>query len=283
MQEALDQPEKINSMTRTIFIILSIVLLASCRSTRKIQTAIGKKDSLIVINPAELKKNDTLRMIHSTLEKINANRINYTTFSAKLNVDYKGGDGKNYDVNANIRMYKDSAIWISANAILGIEAMRVLITKDSVKLLNKLNKTYTARSVDYLQEVTALPLDLATVQDLIIGNPVFLDTNIVAYSKGDNIISLLSLGRWFKNLLTLTESDLTLKHSKLDDADVTRNRTAELVYGDYENKKGFPFSTKRKISIAEKNKLEIKLEFKQYDFNTEVSFPFSVPKNYTPD
>lgn len=283
MREALDQPEKIKCMTKTIFIILSIALLASCRSTRKIQTAIGKKDSLIVINPSDLKKNDTLKMIHSTLEKINANRINYTSFTAKLNVDYKGGDGKNYDVNANIRMYKDSAIWISANAILGIEAMRVLITKDSVKLLNKLNKTYTARSVDYLQEVTALPLDLSTVQDLIIGNPVFLDTNIVAYSKGDNVISLLSLGRWFKNLLTLTESDLTLKHSKLDDADITRNRTAELTYGDYENKKGFPFSTKRKISIAEKNKLEIKLEFKQYDFNTEVSFPFSVPKNYTPD
>ena len=283
MREALGQPEKIKCMTRIIFIILSIALLTSCRSTRKIQNAIGKKDSLIVINPADLKKNDTLRMIHSTLEKINANRINYTSFTAKLNVDYKGGDGKNYDVNANIRMYKDSAIWISANAILGIEAMRVLITKDSVKLLNKLNKTYTARSVDYLQEVTALPLDLATVQDLIMGNPVFLDTNIVAYSKGDNVISLLSLGRWFKNLLTLTESDLTLKHSKLDDADVTRNRTAELSYGDYENKKGFPFSTKRKISIAEKNKLEIKLEFKQYDFNTEVSFPFSVPKNYTPD
>jgi hypothetical protein len=51
------------------------------------------------------------------------------------------GDGKNYDVNATMRMYKDSAIWLSANAVLGIEAMRVLITKDSVKLLNKLDKT----------------------------------------------------------------------------------------------------------------------------------------------
>ena len=71
-------------------------------------------------------------------------------------------------------MYKDSAIWLSANAILGIEAMRVLITRDSVKLLDKLNKVYTARSVDYLQDLTSLPLDLPTLQDLIIGNAVFV-------------------------------------------------------------------------------------------------------------
>jgi hypothetical protein len=177
-------------------------------------------------------------------------------------------------------MQKDSAIWISANAILGIEAIRAIITKDSVKIIDKLNKTYTARSVDYLQEVTALPMDLKTIQDLLIGNPVFLDSNVVSYSKANNAIALLSLGRWFKNLLTISESDKLIQRSKLDDVDITHNRTAELTYTDYENKKGVPFATKRRIYIAEKKKLDIKLDFKQYDFNGEVSFPFSIPKNY---
>jgi hypothetical protein len=122
-----------------------------------------------------------------------------------------------------------------------------------------------------------------TLQDLIIGNAVFLDTNIVSYSSGNNVISLLSVGEWFKNLLTLDESDKKLLHSKLDDRDISRNRTADLTYGDYENKKGMPFSTERRITIAEKNRLDIKLEFKQYDFNQEVSFPFSIPKNYEHD
>jgi hypothetical protein len=139
---------------------------------------------------------------------------------------------------------------------------------------------YTARSVDYLQEVTALPLDLATVQDLIVGNPVFLDSNVVSYSTSGNTISLLSLGTWFKNLLTLNEVDKTLLHSKLDDVNITRNRTADLTYSAYETKKGFPFSTKRRIVVTERNRLDIKLDFKQYEFNGEVSFPFSVPKNY---
>ncbi|HWJ30450.1 MAG TPA: DUF4292 domain-containing protein, partial [Flavisolibacter sp.] len=241
---------------------------------------ITKKDSVAVNVPSGASKNDTIRMIRAALTKMDSNRIDFRTFSAKVNVDYTGGDGKKYDVNANVRMYKDSAIWIAVNALLGIDALRLFVTKDSVKLLDKLNKTYTARSVDYLQEVTALPLNLYNLQDLIIGNPVFLDSNIVSYSTSNNQIILLSLGRLFKNLLTLDEANKTLLHSKLDDIDPARNRTADLTYSDYESKRGLPFSTKRRIVVAEKNRLDIKLDFKQYDFNQDVSFPFSIPKNY---
>jgi hypothetical protein len=105
-----------------------MVAVASCRSTKKIQTAIAKKDTVVAL-PPDAKKNDSSLKIMSALQGLKGNQINYTTFSAKVNVDYKSGDGKNYDVNASIRMYKDSAIWLSANAILGIEAMRVLITR----------------------------------------------------------------------------------------------------------------------------------------------------------
>lgn len=268
-------------MTRFFLLLLFIGLLASCRSTKKIQTAIAKKDTVVRVTATpNTGKNDTVQMIESTLRSIDSNRIHFRTFSAKVGVDYTGSDGKKYDVNANVRMYKDSAIWIAVNALLGIDAMRLYITKDSVKLLDKLNKTYTARSVDYLQEVTSLPLNLYNLQDLIIGNPVFLDSNIVSYSSGNGQISLLSLGEFFKNLITLNESDKTLVHSKLDDTDPARNRTADLTYSDYETKKGMPFSTQRRIVVAEKKRLDIKLDFKQYDFNQDVSFPFSIPKNY---
>jgi hypothetical protein len=63
--------------------------------------------------------------------------------------------------------------------------------------------------------------------------------------------------------------------------DIKRNRTSDLTYSDYEKKKEISFATKRNITVVEKKKLDIKLEFKQYDFNEEVSFPFSVPKNYS--
>ena len=267
-------------MWRFLIGISLVVLITSCRSTKKIGSAIARKDTSQAPTMLADARVDSMNYIRATLKGMAANQISYSTFNAKVNVDYKDASGKNYDVNALVRMYKDSAIWISVNALLGIEAMRALITKDSVKIIDKLNKTYTARSVDYLQEVTALPLGLTTIQNLILGNPVFLDSNIISYNRSGDAISLLSLGQFFKNLITINESDKLIQRSKLDDVDRTRSRTADLTYTDYENKKGFPFSTKRRILIAEKKNLDIKLDFKQYDFNGEVSFPFNIPKNY---
>ncbi|MBO9682418.1 MAG: DUF4292 domain-containing protein [Flavisolibacter sp.] len=268
-------------MTRFFGLLILIGLLASCRSTKKIQTAITKRDSVVTVTvPPDDPENDTVQRIKAALRRVDSNRIDFRTFSAKVNVDYSGSDGKKYDVNANIRMYKDSAIWINVNAVLGIDVMRLLITKNSVELIDRLNKTYTSRTVDYLKEVTSLPLNLYNLQDLIIGNPVFIDSNIVSYSVSNSQIALLSVGQLFKNLLTLNEGDKTLLHSKLDDTDPARNRTADLTYSDYDSKRGVPFSTKRRIVVTEKKRLDIRLEFKQYDFNQEVSFPFSIPKNY---
>lgn len=254
-------------------------LLVSCRSTRKIQTAISQKDttSATAAAPAE---SDSARQVRQILNALDSGRIDFKTFSAKVNVDYRDAEGKRYDLNANMRMVRDSALWVSVNAILGIEALRMLITTDSVKVLDKQNKLYTARSIDYLQEVTALPLNLRTVQDLLIGNPVYVDSNVVSFSRSSDAMSLVTLGQWFKTLLTVSISDRLVQRIKLDDANMARSRTAELAYSDYETRAGRRFATKRRITVVEKKKLDIALDFKQYAFNEEVSFPFSVPKNF---
>ena len=261
---------------RIIFILLAIITLASCRSTKKIQTAITKKDTVELVTTPKI---DTTQLINNALLTLANNRIDYKTFSAKVDVDYRGGDDKHYDVNATLRMYKDSLIWVSVNAVLGIEAMRMLINKDSVFLLDKLNKTYLTRSIDYLQEISGLPLTLPALQNLLVGNPVFVDS-IVSYSNENNSIALLSIGKSFKNLLSINGSSNVLVNSKLDDLDITRSRTANLSYDDYEKKKDRNFSSKRRISVSEKNKLDISLHFKQYEYNDDVNFPFSIPKNY---
>ncbi|MES1224477.1 MAG: DUF4292 domain-containing protein [Bacteroidota bacterium] len=267
-------------MNKLLIAAVFIFLLSSCRSTRKIQTAIIKKDTAIANNSGINAKEDSMRLIHDAYAQIQKNHIDFRVFSAKINVDYVDADDKNYNVNAQVRMYKDSAIWISVTAIFGIEGLRVYITKDSVKILDKQNKIYTGRSVSYLQEVSKLPLTLSTLQDLLIGNPVFLDSNITSYSTYENHLSLLNIGPLFKNLLTVSAGDKLIERSKLDDADITKSRTCDLTYSDYDNKKGVNFATVRKITIAEKKKLDVRLEFKQYDFNEELTFPFSIPKNY---
>jgi len=269
-------------MNRILIIpVIIISFFTSCRSTKKIQTAIAKKDTVAIVPViTDNGHEDSTRFIKETYRGLQKQKINFTTFSAKIEVDYQDGDGKKYNVNAHLRMYKDSVMWVSITAILGIEGLRAYITKDSVMMLDKQNKVYTARSVAYLQEVSDLPLDLSSLQDLLIGNAVFLDSNIVSYSRAGNTLSLLSVGNFFKNLLTIQEAGDQIQSSKLDDADELRNRTCYLTYDNYENEKGVVFSSKRTISVTEKKKLDIQLNFKQYDFNETLSFPFSVPKNY---
>ncbi|WP_276500857.1 DUF4292 domain-containing protein [Terrimonas pollutisoli] len=270
-------------MIRTTLIVIVVgCLMASCRSTRKIQTAIAKKDSVTIVPVTNKSGEDSAAIIKETTAKMNAGLIDFTTFSSKVKVDYEGSDGKKYDVTANLRMYKDSVIWISITGALGIEGIRAYITPDSVKILNKMDKAYSARSVAYLQDVVALPLDLHSLQGILIGNPVFVDSTIISYSKNGDDISLLTIGEWFKNLLTLN-AERRIENSKLDDIDKNRSRTCNLSYTDYENKKGVNFSTKRRITVAEKSKLDIKLDFKSYEFNETLSFPFSIPKNYKKD
>ena len=268
-------------MIRLILILITAAaLITSCRSTRKIQTAIATKKDTVIIQPTSDPHADSMRFITEAYSKLLANTIEFETFSAKINTDYQGGDGKKYDVNVFIRMKKDSVIWLSVNGALGIEGMRVLINNDSVYILNKLDKEYQVRSISYLQEVAALPLDLHTVQQLIIGNPVFLDSNIASYSTDGNTVSLVSDGKWFKHLISMDNNDHLILNSKLDDADPLKSRTCFLTYSDYKNDDGIKFATNRTISVTEKTQLDVKLNFKQYDFNKTLSYPFSVPKNY---
>lgn len=267
---------------------LLIGLAGGCRSAKKIQKVIAtpsaRKDTThfeqAQVEPVRDLKADSQQLIRSRVGQLAGHRIDFQTFSARMKVHYEGADGKDYEVNAFIHMMKDKMIWVSVNAGLGIEAIRMLITPDSVKVLDKIKKIARLRSVSYLQEEVHLPVDFQTLQDLLIGNPIFLDTGrILYYKKEQNGLSLFSQGSVFTNYLTLN-ADGTMQHSKLDDTDPLRVRTCDLTYGDYEQKDTMRFSTYRKISVAEKSKVDIELSYKQYKFNETLSFSFSVPKNY---
>lgn len=266
---------------RLVLISASFVfLIASCRSTKKIQTAMSKKDSLQLSNPLADSRADSITYMNNVYTAIQNNMVDFETFSAKIKVDFEGADGKKNDFNAALRIKKDSIIWISINAVLGIEAFRVMITPDSVKVLNKLDRLVQLRSVSYLQEVTRIPMTFYDLQNLLIGNPLFLDSNFLSYKRDETGISLIHVGELFKHLLTVNNNDYRLLYSKLDDVNTAKARTAYIAYGDYTTKNNKPFSTFRKITVSEKAKLDIEMQFRQFDFNEELNYPFNIPKNY---
>jgi hypothetical protein len=223
---------------------------------------------------------DSAELIRQVYQKVIKNKIDFNTFSAKVRVEYDGKEGGD-EATAYIRVQKDSVIWLSLRGALGIEGFRVLVTKENVRVMNLLKKNYQDRSISYLQEITGIPFDFVTLQDMIIGNPIFVDSNILSYKvNNNNELLVLMSGRLYKHLVSLDNSDYKVLHSKLDDIDVSRNRTCDITFSSYDNAAGVPFSTRRKISVAEQSKLDITLDFKQYSFNQPITFPFSIPKNY---
>lgn len=270
-------------MKQTIYVILCLVLAASCRPVKKVQNieaTIAKKDSIppVVVNKAD-NAVDSFRIVRDIVEHLSDSRIDFTTFSAKIKIDYQGKDASD-QATAYIRIQKDSLIWISLTGALGIEGYRLLINKDSVRMMNKLDKTIQYRTIAYLQDLTEVPLDFYSLQDVIIGNPVFIDSNVVSYTNNDKELLVLMVGKVFKHLISLDKNGYRVTHSKLDDTDAMRNRTCDITYEGYENTGKYYFSAKRRITVAEKSKFDVDVEFKNYVFDRPQDYPFSIPKNY---
>ena len=259
-----------------------LLIATGCHSTKSLQTAINKKDSSVLKNPVIIKDSSSEKSAaQEALLALNKNKIDFRTFSAKAKIEYQDHSGKQPDFNAFIRLQKDSVIWVSISAtFLGIEAFRIYITPDTVILLNKLDKTVEYHPFSYIENFAHIPMNFDLLQNILIGNPVYIGDSIVSYRQTENHILIGTVGDYFKNLITLSAGNNHLERIKLDDIDISQNRTAALLYGDYEKNNGFDFATDREINVSEKSKVDVSIQFKQYEFNKELSFPFAIPHNY---
>lgn len=259
-------------------IVFTFLAASGCRSTKPITRVLAPKDTPVLVRAED----DTLRLIDAALDFVDNNRIDYQTFSAKIKVDVTDNNGKKPDLLAVVRMVKDSAIWVSLSAtFLNVEVYRVLITPNRVVLMNKQDREVQYRTLDYLQEVTNLQFDFKTLQDILIGNPVYLSNELNSMKVQENTYLLTFVGEYFKHLLAISSKDGRLIQSKLDDVDLNKNRTASIYYGDYEMVGDKLFSMSRQIIIAEKNKLDLKMKYRQVEFNKELSVGLTVPASYT--
>jgi len=272
-------------MKKYILFLVVASIAISCRPTKKvqsIQTAIIKKDTAQVVIVKENPIVDSVAIVKDILKRITQQKIDFKTFNAKIKVEYYGQE-ESQNVTAYLSIAKDSVIYIQIKGFLGIVGLQAKITKDSVTIISKIpdHKYIQYRTISYLQEVTQVPFNFTTLQDVLIGNPVFLDSNIISYKTlNNNQMLVLMIGTIFKHLITFDKDNLLVAHSKLDDVDIQRNRTCDITLSKYNTVGGFQFSTYRNISVAEKSKLDVNMEFREYSFNETLKYGFTVPKNY---
>jgi hypothetical protein len=81
------------------------------------------------------------------------------------------GNGMAYnDLSGQLRMRKDSLIWLNVTATMGVEVLRAKVSNDSVWILNRMEKTYLAEPLDTVSAQLGMPLSLTLVQILLLDN-----------------------------------------------------------------------------------------------------------------
>lgn len=215
------------------------------------------------------------------LSEIRSNIIDFNTFSAKLKVDFESEAKQMAGISAVIRMQKDSVIWISASLPVIGEVARAIITPDSLKAIDKFHKKQYLRAIRDANDVLNIPFDFKTLQNLIIGNPVYLTDSIYQVVKTPAVISFSCDSTLFTSLFNVFADDYVLQQSKVMDKDSSHKRSCELTYGEYKSQDGHKFATRRRVFVEDKNFTKIDMDFNKVDFNQPVSFPFTIPSGYS--
>ena len=90
--------------------------------------------------------------------------------TANLSIQAEGNGMAYNDLSGQLRMRKDSIVWLNVTATMGVEVLRAKISNDSVWLLNRLEKTYLAEPLDTVSAQLGIPLSLPLVQILLLDN-----------------------------------------------------------------------------------------------------------------
>ncbi len=260
------------------FLVLTAFSCTTMKKVQVIQEALAKKDTAQLQLVTEIKKVDSVAIVKNILQKITSTKLDFKTMNARIKVDYESP--KNADSYiANLSMLKDSAIFITIRGAMGVIGIKALIKKDSVVLIYPLNKKVERKPLSYLQEVIKIPFTFTTIQDLFIGNPIFMENNkIVSYKMANNKLEVGLMGSLFKNLIILNDDNSKVLHLKLDDIDISQHRTCNITYSGHTTANQYQFPLIRDISISANSKLNIHMEIKEYSFNDPIKYAFAIPK-----
>ena len=90
--------------------------------------------------------------------------------TANLSIQAEGNGMTSDDLSGQLRMRKDSLVWLSVTATMGVEVLRAKVSNDSVWIVNRLEKTYLAEPLDTVSTQLGIPLSLPWVQTLLLDN-----------------------------------------------------------------------------------------------------------------
>jgi len=190
---------------------------------------------------------------------------------------------RNVSTSANIRIKKDSIIWMSLTPFLGIEVARALITTDSLVLMNRLNKEYMVYNFDTLSEKFQFDINYHLIQSLILGNmPLeYEERNQIVSSKHFYIIKQQSGPYSIDNYI----SRELMKLQKVEVSEEPKKNRMVMEFKDHKEVEVFtiPFSSLISVDYedgTEVKNTELNIRHSQAELASVLQFPFEIPSRY---
>ncbi len=257
-------------MIFTTYLLLVSFLISSCR-TRKNN---GRRNT----------DTFTLEQVYDSVYKF---QYDYKTLTAKCNVKYTE-KSKTITLKGNLRIQKDSVIWISLTAF-GIEAVRLKCTKDSFFLIDKLKKSITKGKYEFLRKLWKIDVDYNSLESILTNHffiyPTVADEKLdfskqFSLKKDSNqIIVHRKTEESVENLLRFNNSDFRISSYLINDVPNVRSLKIDYERGDFDDAKNFP----SRVDIASVNSgknISLNLNYTRVTLNSDLSFPFRVPDSY---
>lgn len=276
-----------NNKITVWFMMISMIWFTSCHKNRiSKNTDKSARDSVFVIRDSS--DTDTSSLANTKTETVAPVKIQEVAFdylTAKSKVSFQSKNQNFDNTNLNIRMKKDSLIWISVTGV-GFELARGLITRDSIVFMDKFHKQYFVFSYAQLSRQYNFDLNFSLLQSVIIGNLPFKQQPDAGFQKENDFFVLKQKEGRINIENFVAESNLKLTH--LNAMETGTTNTFSLDYEDFKQVDSFlfPFMSFVKLHVKspkdqQLSETTITLKHNKVDIVSQSpGFPFSVPSGY---
>ena len=226
--------------------------------------------------------------------KMNENHFDFNTVNAKFNVEYSENKGRT-SLKGQLRIQNDSLIWISFSPALGIEAARILLTNDSVKFINRLNKTYFTGRYEMLNDLLNTTIEYSILQSMLLGNDL-TQYNVNKFkSSVDNGMYRITIKERHKIKKFIRKGEIetqilvqniwlypdTFRISKIELRELGDESKKLIVnYDEYMEVDGQFFPKKMSLKIAADKNIVLKIDFTKIKLDIEQNYSFKIPSKY---
>jgi len=213
---------------------------------------------------------------------IEIQEIDFEYLHGKARLNFRDNT-KEREVKANIRIRKDSVIWMTFS-VVGVQGGKALINKDSITIVSTVDKEYYVFDYPELSRRFNFKIDFQVIQSAMLGNLIM--------SKGptDEINVEEKYNRLNQKQGSINIRNLINKESKkLELVELSETSTGNMIRLDYSDfqpvgDKLFPF--KGVIELLYKTQKgvvnnTIVFEYSKAEVgDKELRFPFNIPKRY---